>query len=70
MILAFRRPKSDQASKRFKLDGLDAKTQYTVEFVDSSERKETAGGELMTAGLEVSIPEAAGSSLIIYRAED
>ena len=70
MILAFRREQSPYLAIAPKLRGLDPKKTYRLEFVDDA-RKRTArtisGKELLTSGLELRLPKAQSSLLVIYK---
>jgi alpha-galactosidase len=67
MVVAFRRPNAPDAALTFKLRGLEPGARYVLLFVDSGERKEVTGSELMDKGLTVELPNPRSSALITYR---
>ena len=67
MIEAFRRNDSADESRRFKLHGLDPKSEYTFTDVTADKSWKAKGAELMDAGLLITIPEKPGVALIVYR---
>jgi alpha-galactosidase len=66
-VQAFRRPKSTTAEQRLKLHDLDPEATYACRAIDATETRPASGRELMTAGLLVSLPEAPGAAVIVYR---
>ena len=66
MFLAFRRPDSPYLSARLKLGGLHPEARYELTFEDTG-IKQTLTGEILRAGIDVTIADAPGSSLITYR---
>jgi len=66
MVLAFRRPESSYTSARLNLRGLSPSAHYELTFEDSH-IKRTETGETLCAGINVTIEQAPGSSLITYR---
>lgn len=66
MLLVFRRKQAPQASIQVRLKGLDPAAVYTLESQHSELQRELAGRRLMD-GLDIPIPQAPGSALIVYR---
>ncbi len=66
MVLAFRRPESPYVSARLNLRGLSPSAHYELTFEDSHARR-TETGETLCAGIDVTIEQVPGSSLITYR---
>lgn len=66
MVMAFRRPGCAQAANRFKLQGLDKRRIYRINCSETSTTMNISGGELMTSGLAISIPQRPGSALVFY----
>jgi alpha-galactosidase len=67
MVQAFRRGKSDDTRKTFRLMGLDPAAQYEVVDLDQGTPKVVGGKELMEQGLAVEIGEKPGAALVKYR---
>jgi len=64
-VYAFRGTTENEPEHRFKLSGLDAKTQYKVHFEDKSAPDVVLSGmKLMNEGLEVKLPSPLSSELI------
>jgi hypothetical protein len=66
MFLAFRRPESPYLSARLKLGGLRPEANYVLTFEDTNV-KQTFTGEELANGIDVTIEDAPGSLLVIYR---
>jgi alpha-galactosidase len=66
MVLAFRRQQSNDSSICLNLHGLKSDANYEVSFEDT-QTKETLSGEKLASGIDVTIQEAPGSLLIIYK---
>jgi len=67
MIMAFRRPANGGPSRTFHLSGLAAKSVYRVYDVDTGLDTMHTGGELMGAGLTITLPEKPQSAILMYR---
>jgi len=68
VVQAFRRKASPFESARFKLNGLEAMTDYVVTDLDRPETPTLVSGrELMETGLPVNLPGAPQAALIMYR---
>lgn len=67
MVQAFRRPENNDASKRLKLFGLNAKAQYNVTNIDSNVTQKISGADLMTKGLLVDIPNKREAVVYLYK---
>jgi alpha-galactosidase len=66
-IQAFRRPQNTTAEQRLKLHDLDPEATYVCRAIDATETRQASGRELMADGLLVSLPEAPGAAVIVYR---
>ena len=66
--LFFRRPKAMEASFQAALHGLDTRANYEVKFPDSGQTQRLSGSDL--SHFKCEIPEAPGTSLLIYRKLD
>ena len=60
VVQAFRRAKSEEATKIFKLVGLDPNARYVVTNLDTEVPTETSGQALMETGLSVEIKDQPG----------
>ncbi len=69
MILAFRRTACPAATCRVVLKGLRPDATYGLEFEDFGIKIIASGKKLMSEGLELKIPEVAGSLLVTYKQE-
>ena len=67
VVQAFRRPKSDEPTKPFKLAGLDPEVSYEVTDFDSPTSKRLKGRELIEKGLPVTISAKPGAAVITYK---
>ncbi len=67
MVQAFRRAESVYEAARFKLRGLDPDARYVVTDIDAPPGRETAGRELMEAGLLVPLKEQPAAAVITYK---
>ena len=67
MVQAFRRSGSDVSDIPFKLHGLSPDVLYSVTNFDVPEASKMTGRELMDKGISVSISEARGSAVIVYK---
>jgi alpha-galactosidase len=73
MVQAFRRPKSDITSMRFRLRGLEPGACYSVTELEkdgtsrSTVQTTIRGDELMEKGLPVCLPAQPDSALIVYK---
>ncbi len=65
MILAFRREKATMSSLTVKPAALKAGTKYTIEWVDQG-RSEERDGKALSEGIEIHLPGAPSSALILY----
>jgi alpha-galactosidase len=68
VVQAFRHPASHVASMTFRLNGLDAGTQYEITNFDAEGLTTATGRELMEKGLTVEIKDMPGSAVIVYKA--
>lgn len=66
MVIAFRRQENTDESMCLKLGGLDPVAKYEVTFEDSG-NKQTLTGEILQAGIDVTISDKTGSELITYK---
>ncbi len=66
LVQAFRRGGNGEESKTLKLQGLDAAATYTVTNLDTGEKSELSGRDLIESGLPITIKEQPGSALITY----
>jgi alpha-galactosidase len=66
VVLVFRRPDAQAATRRFVLHGLDAGRQYRTENFDMSGKKLLSGRSLMHEGLEFSLKDAPASAIVRY----
>jgi len=67
MVQAFRRPKSEATTKRFKLHGLDPTAEYEIVNFDVNTPRKATGKELMEQGLLVEIKDKPGAAVVKYR---
>ena len=67
VVQAFRRNASQEASKTFRLDGLDPAAQYEITNFDVEGSTKASGNELMEKGLTVEIKEKPGAAVIVYQ---
>ena len=70
IILAFRREQCPSLAIAPKLRGLDPKKTYRLDFIDDARKKTTrmiSGKELLNTGLELRLPKAGSSLLVMYR---
>ena len=67
MVQAFRRSGSDVSDTPFTLHGLSPDLHYSVTNFDVPEASRMTGQELMDKGISVSISEARGSVVIVYK---
>ncbi len=70
MVQAFRRSDSDVSDIAFKLHGLTPEVQYSVMNFDAPGASRMTGRELMDKGISVSINQARGSAVILYKPID
>ena len=70
MVQAFRRSESNVSDTVFKLHGLSPEVQYEVTNFDAPGASRMTGRELMDKGISVSINQARGSAVILYRPID
>lgn len=66
MVQVFRRAGSDMTSARLKLHDLDLNARYTLTDLDSGATEVHLASELETEGVNVSIPLAESSRIIVY----
>jgi alpha-galactosidase len=66
MFLMFRRPESPYLSARIKLKGLIPSARYELTYEDTG-IKQILTGEILCAGINVSIDDAPGSLLVTYK---
>ena len=67
VVQAFRREDSPMTSGLFELGGLSPNSQYTITHLGDSVKNVQPGRKLIQKGLGISIPEAPGSALIVYK---
>ena len=67
MVQAFRREKSDDATKDLRLRGLDAAVNYEVTALDAGAPNIISGRDLMQKGLHVEVAAEPGAAIIIYK---
>lgn len=70
MVQAFRRSDSDVFDTVFNLRGLSPEVQYLVTNFDAPGTSRMTGEELMDEGLSISINQARGSAVIVYKSID
>ncbi len=66
IVQMFKRMESDQDSAIFYLNGLDAKTTYHVEDIDTGEFVELTGQQLMQDGVQINIQDEFGAKIFHY----
>ena len=66
MVQAFRRDNCAEATKVFRLRGLDAEAEYDVADINGEQAKRISGRELMEKGLTVTINEKPGAAVVVY----
>ncbi len=66
-VQAFRRERSEEAARTFRLKGLDPAATYGVEDFDRAGAVKISGKDLTGRGLMVKIGEKRGSALIAYK---
>jgi alpha-galactosidase len=67
LVQVFRRAGNAEESKTLKLQGLDAAATYVVINLDTEQRSDVAGRELMDTGLPVILREIPDSAVITYQ---
>lgn len=67
MVQAFRRPKSDVTTMRFRLRGLDPESRYTVTNLDVEGSVRMTGRELLEQGLIITLEDCPMAAIITYR---
>ena len=67
LVEAFRRPRSEQASIRLKLHGLDAQAVYEIKNLDLAGATRASGRDLMEKGLPVSLAGRPQAAEILYQ---
>jgi alpha-galactosidase len=67
MMQAFRRDKTEETTKTFRLRGLDPAEQYEVTNLDVETPSKMSGKDLMERGLTVEIKDKPGAALITYK---
>ncbi len=70
MVQVFRRKDSQYESMRLHLHGLDSAATYIWTDLDSPGETAAAGGELMSHGLLIAIPDRPGARVITYRRKE
>jgi hypothetical protein len=66
VVQTFRRASSPEASRQFKLQGLQPGAQYETENLDGP-RQVASGRQLMEEGLSVSLGGRPAAAVVIYR---
>jgi alpha-galactosidase len=66
MVQAFRRPKCNYESARFKLSGLEPDAIYVVTNIDENKPQEISGLELTQNGLLIMLPASPDSAIVTY----
>jgi alpha-galactosidase len=69
VVQGFRREKSAEASRRFRLNGLDPSAHYKITNFDVKGSARVSGRELMDSGLTVEITNKPGAVVITYQRE-
>ncbi len=69
-VFAFRRKESPFPVGQFKLQGLEAHAKYECTDIDSDNKQQFTGRELMETGVEIKMPTAPCSAIITYRRTD
>jgi alpha-galactosidase len=67
VVQAFRRDKSEEASRTLRLSGLDSAAQYELTDFDVEGTTRVSGKDLMEKGLVVEIKSKPGAAVIAYR---
>ena len=67
VVEAFRRGKSDEATKILRLRALDAKAQYEIADPDATGTTTRSGKDLMENGLKVEIKDKPGAAVVVYQ---
>jgi alpha-galactosidase len=67
LVTVLRRPESPFVSGRFCLQSLDAAATYQVTNLDSGEKVEMTGRDLMEKGVGVTVSQKPGSALLVYK---
>ncbi len=67
LVLALRRPQSDQSRLESPLRGLDPSARYELQNADTGEVAVASGSELLEKGVCIDIAERPGSALVLYR---
>ena len=67
MVQAFRRGKCDEATKTFRLGGLDLAVQYEVTNFDIAGSTKLSGKDLLERGLTVEIKDKPGAVVVVYQ---
>lgn len=67
MVQAFRRSQAANQSCLLRLEGLDAKSMYTVHNIDEDKDTTISGRKLMESGIEIDILTRPGAAVIIYK---
>jgi alpha-galactosidase len=67
VVQAFRRPACQQVSLKLRLKGLDPEAIYEVKDADKQQPVSMTGKELMSNGLNATLPNRPAAALILYR---
>ncbi|MCL6429277.1 MAG: alpha-galactosidase [Anaerolineae bacterium] len=67
LVLALRRPQSEQTRLESPLHGLDPSARYELQNADTGEVTVASGSELLEKGVCIDIAERPGSALVLYR---
>ena len=67
MVLALRRSASPFTALKAQLKDLNATATYELQDLDSGDRRQVSGRELMETGIQIDIDEQPGSRLLVYR---
>ena len=67
VVQAFRREKSAEATKLFRLNGLDPSAHYKITNFDVKGSTKVSGRELMESGLTLEITNKPGAVVITYQ---
>ena len=69
VIYAFRRSKSEDSEKIFKINGIEKKSQYEVTVTDEGYNKEkfTVSGKALIEGFVINIPNPRNSAVMVYK---
>ena len=67
MVQAFRRVKSSDETKTFRLHGLEPETVYELTNADAAGTTEMTGRELLEKGLPITVKNQPGAAIVTYK---